>query len=114
MLNKTALLIVVSLLTIVFSSIAQCKPDVCKIVIAKAYEPAVSGILSYDPPQYWLYFEDGTEVITSRKYHACYDEGDTAVFIFKEFKETTGKVYWTGYVMYNKCPSELKQHSCYQ
>lgn len=111
---RIILLIGFLLSTTAISAVAQCKPDVCKIVIAKAYEPAVSGIFYTEVARYWLYFDDGTDVRTNRKFHACYDNGDTAVFIFKELKNRNGEIYWSGYEMYNKCPQELKVHPCYQ
>lgn len=77
------------------------------ICIGKSHEIETS-IFNEDLHDYWLYFEDGTEVKTSRKYYACYERGDSAVFFLRKFYDKRGKYLRSEWQMYNKCPHELR------
>lgn len=57
---------------------------------------------------YWLYFEGGIDVKTSRKYYACYERGDSAVFFYRDILNSEQKHIRYEWQMINKCPHELR------
>jgi len=104
---KTLLIITTLTLSTLFGYCQKEQPNKKVICTGKAHE-VQTHFGGDDTHDYWLYFKDGAIVKTSRKYYACYQRGDTAVFIYRALYDRDGKYRKSIWQMYNKCPYELK------
>jgi hypothetical protein len=93
---------------ILIAAILATEPPRKKLMCTGKAHETESSLLSSDSHDYYLYFEDGTTVKTSRKYYACYEHGDSAVFFFRAFYDKDGRYKRSEWQMYNKCPHELR------
>lgn len=95
------------ILILILAFLSTDPPKKKLLCTGKAHE-VETNFLSSDSHDYYLYFEDGTIVKTSRKYYACYERGDSAVFFYRDILDSNNKHKRYEWQMINKCPHELQ------